>query len=79
MPGFDPWQEALWPPSQRADLSLLGTATGGDPRLYTNEWWKVGEEQAAAAREQEAKETAEREAKALENYHGPRWWEKERT
>jgi hypothetical protein len=24
-------------------------------------------------------EAAEREAKALENYHGPRWWERERA
>ena len=77
LPGFEPLQEALWPPSQRSDLSWLGTATGGDARLHTNEWWQVGEEQAAAAREREAQEAKEREAKKLESYHGPKWWEKE--
>jgi hypothetical protein len=27
------------------------------------------------SKERQAREAAEREAKALENYHGPRWWE----
>ena len=51
----------------------------GDRRLYTGEWWKVREEQEAAERAKRKREAAEQEAKALENYHGPRWWEKERA
>jgi hypothetical protein len=35
--------------------------------------------QAQAAAERAAREDAEREAKALANYHGPRWWERERA
>jgi hypothetical protein len=51
----------------------------GDPRLYTGEWWKVKQEQAQAAEERAAREEKEREAKALENYHGLRWWEGKRA
>lgn len=36
------------------------------------------QEQAQAAAERAAREEKEREAKALENYHGPRWWERGR-
>jgi hypothetical protein len=37
------------------------------------------EAETAALREQREREDAEREAKALANYHGPRWWEGERA
>ena len=30
-------------------------------------------------KERREREEKEREAKALENYHGPRWWEKDRA
>jgi hypothetical protein len=48
---------------------------GGDPRRHSSEWWKVKEEEARALRERQEREEKEREDKALENYHGPRWWE----
>jgi hypothetical protein len=51
----------------------------GDLRLYTDRWWEVKQEQEQAAAERSAREKKEQEAMALENYHGPRWWEKERT
>jgi hypothetical protein len=37
------------------------------------------DEEQRAVRERPEREAAEREAKALENYHGPRWWEGERA
>jgi hypothetical protein len=48
----------------------------GDARLYSDRWREVKQEQELAAAEREAREEKEREAKALENYHGPRWWER---
>ncbi len=50
-----------------------------DPRLYTDRWWEPKQEQAQAAAERAAREDAEREAKALENYYGHRWWERGRA
>jgi hypothetical protein len=63
LPTFEPGERLAWP------------VVLGDPRLYTGDWWKVKEEQAQAAAERAALEEREREAKALANYHGPRWWE----
>ena len=40
---------------------------------YTDRWWEVKQEKARAAAERAAREEKEREAKALENYHGLRW------
>jgi len=39
----------------------------------------VKEEEARAVRERRERKIAERETKALENYHGPRWWAGERA
>jgi hypothetical protein len=65
--------------SAKAVLTLITPVAVGDPRRYTGNWWQVLQEEALALREQEAREAAEREAKALENYHGPRWWKGERA
>ena len=43
------------------------------------DWWQVKEEAARALRERQEREAAEQEAKARENWHGPRWWEGERA
>ncbi len=45
-------------------------------RLHTERWCQPKQEQAQAAAERAALEEKEQEAKALENYHGPRWWER---
>jgi hypothetical protein len=39
----------------------------------------VKEEQAREAAERMAREEKEQEQKALENWHGPRWWERGRA
>jgi hypothetical protein len=48
-------------------------------RRYSGDWWQVKEEEAQALRERQERKAAEQEAKALENYHGPRWWENQRV
>jgi hypothetical protein len=44
---------------------MIAPAAGADRRLYTDRWWEVDEEQNRAAREQQLREAAEREAAAL--------------
>jgi hypothetical protein len=78
LPSWERSSVPLWPPHRPIDPALF-TPGLGDPRLYTGDWWQVWQERATAQQEQEAREAAEREAKALENYHGPRWWEGERA
>jgi hypothetical protein len=60
-----------------SNLELV--SLGGDPRLSTDRWWEAKQEQERAAAERAAHEEKQREAKALENYQGPRWWKKERA
>jgi len=68
-----------WPPYRPLDPAMIAPMPGGDPRLYTNRWWEVHREQEHALRERREREEARREAKALKNYHGPRWWESKRA
>ena len=75
LPTFEPGERLAWPPPQPVNPASFAPVVLGDPRLYTGDWWKVKEEQAQAAAERAALEEREREAKALANYHGPRWWE----
>jgi hypothetical protein len=79
LPSWEASSVPLWPPHHPIDPTLFMPMVSGDRRRYSGEWWKVKEEEAQAWREQAARETAEREAKALENYHGPRWWQGERA
>lgn len=65
----------LWPPPRTLDQSMFAPVVSGDPRLYTGRWHEVWEEQAAAAREQEEREAAEREAE-IRARPGVRWWER---
>jgi len=68
-----------WPPPRFFDQSIFAPVVSGDPRLSTGDWWRVQQEEAAASRERDEREAEEQEAKALENYHRPRWWEKNRS
>jgi hypothetical protein len=77
LPTFRPGERLAWPPPQT--FVAAPVVFGGDQRLYSGDWWQVKEEQAQAAAERATREDAEREAKALENYHGSRWWERERA
>lgn len=79
LPDFERSDQTAWPPHRSLDPALFAPVVEGDPRLYTDRWHEVWEERAQAAREKEAREAKEKEAAALENYHGPRWWEKERA
>jgi hypothetical protein len=74
LPTFGPGERLAWPPPQ--PVSFAPVLPGGDPRLFTNRWYEPKQEQAQAAAERMAREEKEREAKALANYHGPRWWER---
>ncbi len=74
LPTFEPGERLAWPPPQ--PTSFAPVVIGGDRRLYTGDWWKVKQEEAQTAAERAAREEKEREAKALENYHGLRWWER---
>jgi hypothetical protein len=66
-----------WPLPRIFDQSMFEPVPY-DPR-YSPNWGLVQEEERRQSREREERETKEREAKKLENYHGPRWWEKERA
>ena len=79
LPSFEHSDPTVWPPSRTFDPNLFAPVVSGDPRLSTGDWWKVQPEEAHALREQKAREAAEREARRLENYHGPRWWERQST
>ena len=69
--------KTAWPPPRLFDSALFAPVPAD--RRYSADWWQVKEEEARAVQERQEREEKEREAKALENYHGPRWWEKDRT
>ena len=50
-----------------------------DLRRYSGNWHAAIEKEQRASRERLEREAAEQEAKARENWHGPRWWEGERA
>ncbi len=77
LPSWEPCSVPVWPPHRPIDPALLAPVAI-DRRRYSGDWWKVKEEEAQALREQDARDTAEREAKQRENWRGPRWWEGER-
>jgi hypothetical protein len=68
-----------WPPPQTPLAALVAPPASGDSRRHSGDWWKVKEEEARVQRERQEREAAEQEAKARENWHGPRWWEGERA
>jgi hypothetical protein len=70
LPTFEPGERLAWPPPQ--PVSFAPVVLGGDPRLYTDRWWEVKQEQAQAAAERAAREEKQRE----ETVPGPRWWER---
>jgi hypothetical protein len=45
-----------WPPPHRFDPSLFAPVQVGDPRLTTDGWWEVGEEQRAIEQERQRHE-----------------------
>jgi hypothetical protein len=79
LPNWEGSELPVWPPHRPPDPAVIAPMLGGDPRLYTDRWQEVQQEQAQAAAELIEREERERQAKTLENYHGPQWWETERT
>jgi hypothetical protein len=79
LPNWEGNELPIWPPHRPFILGMPTFILSGDPRLSTGDWWQVKQEEAQAAAERAAREDAERKAKALANYQGPRWWEGERA
>jgi hypothetical protein len=75
LPNWGDSARMAWPPPRVFDQSMFAPVVSGDPRLYTGRWHEVWEEQAAAAREREEREAAEREAE-IRARPGVRWWER---
>jgi hypothetical protein len=76
LPDFEHSDKLVWPPPRLFDPAWLAVPAD---RRYSADWWQVKEEEARALRARQEREAAEREVKALENYHGPRWWEQDRA
>jgi hypothetical protein len=54
--------------SRPPDAAVIAPVLGGDPRLSSDRWWKVKQEQEQAAAKHAAREAKEQEAKTLGNY-----------
>jgi hypothetical protein len=74
LPDWEHSAKIAWP--RLRSFEPLRFAPVPTDRGYSADWWQVREEEARALQERREREEKEREAKALENYHGPRWWEK---
>ena len=69
-----------WPPRRDLLLQHLAEMTGqmnaslGDPRSYSGDWFKVGEEKAEREAAATAKAEAERQAEAEARIDDRGWW-----
>lgn len=77
LPHWETPDGLAWPPPVSIDPARFAPVPFN--RRYSADWAQAKEEEARAVRERQEREAAEREAKALENYRGPRWWERERA
>jgi len=77
LPDWEHSTTMAWPPPRSFDSAWFAPVAAD--RRYSGDWWQVKEEEARALRERQEREEKEREAKALDNYHGPRWWEGNRA
>jgi hypothetical protein len=77
LPHWETPSGLAWPPPVPIDPARFAPVPFN--RRYSADWAQVKEEESRAVREQQEREAAEREAKALENYRGLRWWERERA
>jgi hypothetical protein len=48
-----------WPLPQRLDPSFFAPVVRGDPRLTSDEWWKVGDEQRTVEEARQQREAVE--------------------
>jgi hypothetical protein len=75
LPSWEPNAQPAWPPHRPLDPGLITPGLAGDARLYTGDWRRVAEEEAQGRAAAAERNEAERQARALESWHGPRWWE----
>jgi hypothetical protein len=69
LPVWQHSEQMAWPPPQRLDPSLFVPVQVGDPRLTTDRWWEVGEEQRASEQERQRRELEEAEV-ARKQFYG---------
>jgi hypothetical protein len=68
LPDWEHSERMLWPPHRPIDPAMVVPMQVGDPRLTTDQWWEVGEEQRAAEAERQRAETIEAEQARIEFY-----------
>ena len=61
LPNWEGSELPVWPPHRPPDPAVIAPVLGGDPRLFSDRWWEVKEEQAQASAERAAREEKERE------------------
>jgi hypothetical protein len=76
LPGWPHSGRMAWPPPQPFDPERFAPAP--HDRRFSSEWWVVQQEEAAALREREEREAAEREAE-IRARPGLKWWDGERA
>jgi len=59
LPNWEGGELPVWPPHRPPNPAVIAPVLGGDPRLSTNHWWEVKEEQAREAAERMAREEKE--------------------
>jgi hypothetical protein len=79
LPDWANTAKMAWPVPSVPLALLVAPAVSGDSHRYSGDWWQVKEDEARALRERQEREAAEQEAKARENWRGPRWWEGKRA
>jgi hypothetical protein len=78
LPDWGNATKIAWPPPT-APLGVLAAQSMALASHPGGDWWQVKEEATRDRREQQERVVTEQEAKARENWHGPRWWEGERA
>jgi hypothetical protein len=70
LPDWEHSECMLWPPHRPIDPAMVVPMQLGDPRLTTDEWWEVGEEQRTAEQARQKREAVEADQARREFYRG---------
>ena len=68
LPDWEHSERMLWPPHRPIDPAMIVPMQVGDPRLTTDRWHEVGEEQRAAEEERQKREAIEADRARREFY-----------
>jgi hypothetical protein len=68
LPDWEHSERMLWPPHRPIDPAMVVPMQVGDPRLTTDHWHEVGEEQRAIERERQRRELEEADRSRAEFY-----------